>query len=680
MADSNLALVERTDQEDGDRSPNESAWASESCSGGGIDFEALDVSRQLPISHLFPKDRGRLFVASLLADASIEKRDISGIGHVDTAVVKMKSIEEFARLHKHGRDRALRYVAILEALQIVQRSRHAEYTELRIPLVAWAPSAQALSNLDELLVPQEARAKLQQLAGTVKTRFLLLYGSPSAWLTLYDDLQGALADLADQLDHRVSATKRTLLQMRIMKLRLRLAGSEGNCLREGDLKPPPGDQNGRASTQKGDFSPAVSLANGSTPAQKGDFQGRSNQASRPGLAEKGDFPAGPDDTIAPTSAQEGDLKPPPGGQNGSPFAEKGDFPVRPSSQNEYNHAEEGDFQEQSGRHVAQEGDFQEAASRASFNVNVITNDNISEKKDDNVNDADTNQDRYTGKEAKAAGLQLANFLEGGQNIGGFVNKAKQCTPTVIRAAVIDALVHDAFPTIDPDDQRGQPQTLAKWFHLACNSYGKSGMPIPAFVERWLRTDLSWSEIKQQLNEASNKYRWYMNGPGGASLVRKYLCGEIDQPALDKALQLARQNDAPTGARLEIRLDQEARGMDEEPAARSSAPRRLVETPIAVQSSNQAPSDDQAKMDFARRQKPRAIELGIPQPTVQRPHRCGNPLFYSPTTWATPCCAYCGGDTKWPKEIWDLIESIRTYVGPRALEDGRVMAVGAGLPG
>ena len=425
--------------------PGESPSAAVPAESGDISFECLDDSLLQAVSYLFPKDRGRSFVASLLQIAVIKQMDIAGIGRVDVAAARLKSIEAFARQHGHGKDTALRYVDILEALQIVRRYRHADSTELLIPLVAWAPSEQALCALDALLAESAARAKLQQLAGTVKTRFLLLYGSPHSWSSLFEDLHETLTDVQALLDKRLSSSKRSLLQLRLTKLKTRLEAE----------------------------------------AAKGDFWN--------------------------------------GQQDAAPGA----------------HAEKGDFQGQSGQCIAEKGDFRGAGDHISLNDNVITPSNErAEKESVNVNDAAADQGRYTPKEAAAIGQKLARFLENSpQNTGGFVNKAKQYTRTAIRAAVIDTLVHQAFPRIDPADERGRPRNSAGWFHDACKKYGKPGMRMPAFIERWLRTDLSWDEIKQQLDEASSRYKRYMlTDAGPADLVRKFLCGQISQQALDEALQ------------------------------------------------------------------------------------------------------------------------------------------------
>ena len=509
---------------------------------GGIAIECLDASLLQAISCLFPKDHGRTFVASLLQTAVIKQMDVAGIGRVDVAVAILKSIEAFARQHGHGKDTALRYVDILEALQIVRCYRHADSTELLIPLMAWAPSEQALSALDALLAESAARAKLQQLAGTVKTRFLLLYGSPHSWSSLFEDLHETLTDVQALLDKRLSSSKRSLLQLRIANLKTRLeAEAAKGDFWNGQQEAFPG-----AHAAKGDFSTWPGGLYSPPAAEKGDFQGRANQVSPPPAAEKGDFSTASDGRVTSTPTQKGDFPDQrraekgdfhigPGGLHSPPAAQKGDFQEDLSVSS----AQKGDFQGQSGRRIAQKGDFQRVAPGVSLNDNVITPSNDrAEKENVNDNDAAANQDRYTPKEAAAVGRQLAKFLENSPaNTGGFVNKAKQYTRTAIRAAVIDTLVHQAFPTIDPADERGRPRNSAGWFHDACKRYGKPGMHIPAFIERWLRTDLSWDEIKRQLDEASNRYKRYMIADAGtADLVRKFLCGEISQQALDEALQ------------------------------------------------------------------------------------------------------------------------------------------------
>lgn len=483
----------------------------------GIDVEQLDLSARQAAAYLFPKERALLLLQLLFLQAEIETLEIDGAGQINVAIIRLQSIEVFARSHPGwSKDTTLRYIALLEALQILQRHRHADYTLIHVPLIPWVPSETALAALDDLLVEDAARAKLQQLASGVKARFLLLYGSPHSWPTLFDDLDGTLTDIQEVLDNRPGRMKRQLLQLRVATLKLRVAGAAkqgdfhcGQCPRssqsdaqKGDFYPGSSQMNGRGDTQKGDFYPGLANRNGAHVAQKGDFQ----------------------------SVRQG--------TNGHVPAQKGDFQETVPS----GLTQKGDFQGQSVVVTTQKGDFQGAAPGASFNDNVITisNDILGEGYDSD-NDATASapqEDHYSSGEAAKMGRQLALYLEKTpENTGGFVNKCKQYSRTVIRASMIDMLVHAAFPQVDLADERGRPRNRASWFHNACKTYGKPGTRIPAFVEVWLKTDLSWEEIEGQLGEAALRYKGFMIAGGStADLVRQWLRGEIDQMVLDEALQ------------------------------------------------------------------------------------------------------------------------------------------------
>ncbi len=259
----------------------------------------------------------------------------------------------------------------------------------------------------------------------------------------------------------------------------------------------------------------------------------------PGAAQKGDFQPGHGNRNGAHTTQKGDFQPTQQGIHGQMSAQKGDF------QNSLPSAvtRKGDFQEQSGAIVAQKGDFQGTAQGASLNDNVITiiyNDSFEDGYDSD-NDAAAcapQEDHYSSGEAAKVGRQLALYLEKTpENTGGFVNKCKQYSRTVIRASMIDMLVHAAFPQVDLADERGRPRNQASWFHNACKKYGMPGTRIPAFVEVWLKTDLSWEEIEGHLGEAALRYKNSMiAGSRTADLVRQWLRGEIDQMVLDEALQ------------------------------------------------------------------------------------------------------------------------------------------------
>jgi hypothetical protein len=484
---------------------------------GGIDVEQLDLSTRQAAAYLFPKERGLLLLQLLFLQAKIQTLEIDGAGQVDVAIIRLQSIEVFAHAHRGwSKDTTLRYIALLEALQILQRYRHAEYTEVHVPLIPWSPSEAALAALDDLLVEDAARAKLQQLALGVKARFLLLYGSPDSWPTLFDDFDGTLTDIQEALNNRPGRMKRQLLQLRIANLKMRLEVAA----KQGDFHCGQCPRNGQSDAQKGDFRDFPSLANGARTAQKGDFQNSAGASYSSHLTQEGDFQPGPQSTNGHTPAQKGDF------QNTVPSGL----------------TQKGDFQGQSVVGATQKGDFQGAAPAASFNDNVITisNDSLEEEyvSDNDAAPSARAQDHYSSGEAAKVGRHLAMFLEKTpENTGGFVNKCKQCSRTVIRAAVIDVLVHAAFPQVDLADERGRPKNRASWFHDACKKYAKPGTRIPGFIEKWHKTDLAWDEIERQLNEAALRYKRYMTADSGtADLVRQWLRGEIEQQALDDALQ------------------------------------------------------------------------------------------------------------------------------------------------
>ena len=476
-----------------------------------------------------------------------------------------------------SKDTALRYLAVLEALRILQRYRHVNYTELHIPLVPWFPSISALSGLDALI--ENSRAKLQQLARSVKARLQLLYGSPPCWSSLFDDLSTTLTDVQDLLNKRLSPTKRVLLQLRIERLKVRLETEAkkgdfqqafpggfavGQC-DLGDFYTRPGSLNGHTQAEKGDFYSRARGTNGHRHAEKGDFHSRASGTNGQRHAEKGDFYTGLSQTNGVCPAQKGDFQQTVSRDMQAHPTEKEDFRAGQNATNELVSTQKGDFQEellvgsaekrdfqtQSNSFLAQKGDFQGTDSRVSFNDNVMiySNDN---KRENSVIDNDTassvslSETPYTKKEAAKVGRSLAMFFEHSlANVGGFVNKCKLCPPTTIRAAVIDALVHAYFPKVDPSDERGRPRSRAAWFHDACNRYAKSGFVIPAFVEKWLRTDLSWEEIEQILRDASATYSRYMLfGERSAVLVRQWLWGELADEELQVELMNASANGMP----------------------------------------------------------------------------------------------------------------------------------------
>lgn len=546
------------------------ALSSERQKGAGaITVERLDASTLQVLDWLLPGGRGRLLVELLLEEgAQLRGVELPGVGLVEAIVVSLPSIEQFARACHMSKDTVLRHLDILEALRVLFRWRVSGLTFLAFQRGSWEPSPEALAGLDALLAEGAARPKLQQLAHSTRERFLLLFGAPQSWSSLFDSLQSVLADMQRLLDPqvRLSPTKRSLLRLRLANVQYQLSAEKGDFLRPS--RPPAlqmgqheGDFLGRsptALTGKGDFSGEGGVTPAPRTAQKGDFSGQGRATVSRAGAEKGDFsPSG-----VPACEDEGDFS-----ATGRAFAspqpaEKGDFSLHESGSERVLLAEKGDFCAQqmlgsgcAGDVSAEKGDFCETGDVTSLNDNgssSITSSSLDES--DNVNDVRRGAllevpaaDPCTPTEAGKLGRRLAQFFENGYgNAGGFVNRCKQSTPITIQAAVVDTLVHLAFPRVDPSDDRGKPRNRAAWFHRACERY-QPGMPIPAYVRRWLLLQASWEEVQQALEEAARQHGPFMVVEGPASiLVRRWLSGELDEAELESQLALA-EGQAGSGA-------------------------------------------------------------------------------------------------------------------------------------
>ena len=523
----------------------------------------MHQTAQEAATYLFPKERGRLLLNALLQNAQGPEVTEDGTGKGDFAVVRLESIERFARQHQGwGKDTTLRYISVLEALQLVRRQRTASYTELHIPFGPWIATEEMLAALDALLVEEAARAKLQQLARGVRERFLLLYGTPSTHFSLIDEMIATLSDVEALLSKRLCAKKRQLVQLRVVNLKTRLEGDaqkgdlrhRGGFAAGGDRRNGASSTHGASSASEGDQSIGEASQNPAASAEPRDLRNGATSTYRASFAEEGDCDISQGSQKAHASTQEGDQRNGSSRSTFAPLAEKGDQSIGEASQNPSAHAQKGDLptsQEsqtasararkqavsgESGKVRTEEGDFEPppaAIVNDNGNIYNTTNNNTTNVI---VNDV-TSSDRHTTKEAGVVGQRLAHFLEKSPtSIGGYVNKAKQCTRTVIRAAIVDLLVHEAFPTIDPTDERGRPKHRGRWFHDACNRFSIIGS-LPAYVMRWVQTDLSWAEIEAQLQTLAIAYQSYMVASGDAAdLVRGYLRAEIDQQGLDQALQ------------------------------------------------------------------------------------------------------------------------------------------------
>src|SRR5579859_2687526 len=182
----------------------------------------LDPSLLQAVLYLFPKERGMELLTLLLRYATVKQVVKGAGGEAPIAVIRLQSVEAFARQYGWGKDTMLRYIAILEALHILQRYRYRDGTELHVSCSSWSPGATELAALDRLLMESTTRAKLQQLAKGVRARFLLLYGPPQARSSLFDDIQSTLTDVTDLFNKRLTPATRQLLQLRLENLKLRL--------------------------------------------------------------------------------------------------------------------------------------------------------------------------------------------------------------------------------------------------------------------------------------------------------------------------------------------------------------------------------------------------------------------------------------------------------------------------
>ena len=507
----------------------------------GVEKERVDPYTLQIIDQLFPGHHGTQFLARILRHASIKQLALPELAFpevADVAVITVQSLRALARLIGFSYDTTEKYIVVLSRLHLLHKKRSRRQIILHFPLCrCQVPEPEALERLDY-------RPKVTSFAGQVKRRMILLRTStriepPSPSLTVVQDNAQHLApqlleDIRKILQQEVDSETGSRLLLKI----------------EGAVRYRCTQSQRRLSEQKDDSETVTS-------GQQSRLLGAKGDSVSDEIHQERRLFGGKDDSLVREEASTA---------SGSPFGrEKDDFEIVTSDQQSRLLGAKGDsvsdetYQERrlfepkgdsvvgEGASPASEstfsrpkGDFQGAASSASLNDNVITifNDS-SEKGDDNDNDAALSTlNPYSPSEAAQVGRQLALFLEKSpQNIGGFVNKCKLYSPIVIRASVIDVLVHAAFPQVDPADERGRPKNRASWFHNACKNYGKPGSHIPAFIEKWRRTDLAWDEIERQLSEAAIHYKRYMIADSRtADLVRKFLRGEIEQQVLDEALQ------------------------------------------------------------------------------------------------------------------------------------------------
>ncbi len=524
----------------------------------GVEKERVDPAI-LALIHALFGERGIEFLSKALSLAVIKQLSLPDLSDsfTDVAVIQAPNLRALAKAMGWCYDTVDKYTLLFCALLFLRKSRSRRNgTELYFPLGKYHLPESAATNLTKLY---RMRPKVASLARKVAGRLATL--TPPATPPLIGrtpvpqkgvhshlgfDLDGAIADVEMLLSPVLDSHQQQQIfpQIKVaLCYRCRL-GTEGSDFSPGALVealiPSSPSEKGATSAQVissgvqeklptrsegGDFSPG-SKVKALIPSSPSEKEATSAQVVSSGVQGK-----------LPTLSLAGDFLPV---SPSATFPETGDFSEE--------RAENGQLSHQARERLPETGDFAFAPA-ASLNDNAIIPHNTINK-GVSVNDVPSS-DHYTPKEAGQVGRLLAHFLEKSPaNIGGFVNKAKQCTRTVIRAAVVDTLVHQAFPTIDPLDPRGRPRNRGRWFHDATNRYSSAGTPIPAYVLRWVKTDLTFQEIEQELNAAATAYQSYMvTGNTTADLVRQYLHGEIEKSALDQALQ---QASGPAGATGSIR--------------------------------------------------------------------------------------------------------------------------------
>lgn len=550
----------------------------------GVTKDRVDPYTLYLIEYLFPGRHGVKFLASLLQQATIKQLALPELDLpeiTDVAVITSQNLRKLSALLGVAYDTTEKYIVVLCTLRLLDKQRSQQQTVLHFPLChRQLPEPEVLDTL-------AYRPKVTTFAAQIKRRLMLLrQPKPLHQLASLQTITAMTTSTSVSLAPLLVEDIRTILQQEVdPKIQSRLLPSieqaiHARCLQmQRRLSAPKDDfsaeqptaqhviqgQESPSASQKDDF---FSSASNSTAqqsrlfAQKDDFfSSASNDQldESPFGSKKDDFfergpqqqsrlLAGKDDFLSEQEITQ---------RQKSPFdSEKDDSLGQRASQERRLFAEKDDFLPAEGSleakkttFLGQKDDFAGSTRAVSFNDNVLSPYRL--QKEDPVSDNDAPNapvvashhsevqgDRYTPREAASIGRHLALFLEKTpQNTGGFVNKCKQYGPTIIRAAVVDVLVHEAFPTADPADERGRPRNRAKWFHEACKTYGgERSTSIPAFVLRWVKTDLSWQEIEQQLAELATRYKRYMVERTTADLVRQCLRGELDQQALDAALQ------------------------------------------------------------------------------------------------------------------------------------------------
>ena len=459
-------------------------------------IELIDPSVLALLHRVFAGTSGIELLARMLRFASVKQRalDLPESGLVDVASITTPSVAAFAHTIGCGKDTLLRHLAMFRALRIMTQQRRDGQTILQFPLTVYRVSLDTLSDLNRLAI--SGRAKQQQLARSVRDRYQLAYGLPDlAPATTEQGIVFLLTEIDSVLKaKRTTSARRSVLQRKIAQV-LTLLAQQGDrrpsfFLEGRDQATQKGDrayQCTEAEAQKGDRISPLPQREGDLVQQEGEFHYQRPVSSEDLMQQKGDLDVSPFSTQGDLTPQEGDLSLHIASTQGDFLPEKGDLDTQA--------AQKGDFS-------LQKGDFQAVTPPSIIDI-VSNNKNNSSRKDDSDIDVPApakSQDSTgeTGNEHASAeqiseAKALAMYLDGSpRNVGSFVNRLKQ-NHVAVRASVIEVLVRTHYP-----DYRGKPKNRGACFNTSFKVYAQPGTTIPPAVQRWLATDLSWTEIDQAL--------------------------------------------------------------------------------------------------------------------------------------------------------------------------------------
>jgi hypothetical protein len=427
----------------------------------GVPLTALSDSILQTVAGLFPANRGLPFLSLLLSQAQVAQLTLPEVGECDVAVVSLGgNIGDFARSHHQSKDRALRYISVLHALGII--SKKVTCGILHIPLVEWLPSPHIIEALDQLIAT--ARHKLARLAASVKAKFLLLFGSPSTWGSLFHEAMSVAADLHAYLGRHISKAKRALLSSRWGRVCQQLENQKGDLSIDALLP----DRNREMSLpgiaspfQKGDLSIVPPISQVPFPDQKGDLP----QTDAPFPNRKGDLFSGVKAQKSQSANQKGDL-PPCVDADVAPFSnQKGDLAAKPLL-----------GVSTSLQSVDQKGDLEGVAATPNVNVNILTY--ITENITLNVRETALFMCRLFSEPQKLAGIYQRMFEKEGCN-----------DPETVLAAL--------FWTVTRRDSK--TQTPAGSFISNCRKFHQDRIPDEA---RRAAKNLNWMTVADFLEELS----------------------------------------------------------------------------------------------------------------------------------------------------------------------------------